>query len=223
MLFTFDKATKQLRLCTLQAKYKPGQYTRFLNFKADLFQWELLSKKPNISSKGRFSFPSNILNFRTDYKSITAYGIFYHDIISGDIDYLYTLPEHIIPHSYPIRRLSKGIRTFNFSCPIMLGSPNRTCTKGIYHKEAISSCSIDVFEEQVKLCKVGAPLDSTIDAWALSLLRDIRERADDSSVIDELLSYYEDRDLAVQSDYSFESIPSVLVVVTDSKLSQQLW
>ena len=77
MLLTYDKATHELRICILQAKYKKGKYYYFLNFLADIFQWELLTEKPVINNKSKkFSFPPNILNFRNDYESITAYGFF---------------------------------------------------------------------------------------------------------------------------------------------------
>ena len=217
LILTFDKWTKELRLCVLQAKYKSGRYYRFLNAKADLFQWELLRYKLSISNRSKFNFPSNILNFRTDYKSITAYGIFYYDNISKEIDFLYTLPEYFKPHSLPLHCISKGIRSFHFRCPYRLGSPNRGCIKGIAPKEAISTCSIDTFEDQVLLCNVGAPIPrgSAIDRWILALLNSMRTCADHPEVIDELLRAYNDN---VPRDFtcSLEGVPSALVIITDS-------
>lgn len=216
LIFTFDKATQELRMCILQAKYKKGRYYRFLNTSADLFQWELLHDKPTITSKSNFHFPPNILNFRTDYKSITAYGIFYHDNILRDIDFLYTLPQFFVPHSFPRSPISAGIRSFNFRCPFGLGSPNYTCIRGITVKEAISTCSIDVFENQVLLSKVGVPISKTpIETWALTLLNRMKEYADNRDVINDLLSFY-NNDILARTD-SFNENPAALIVITDSK------
>lgn len=216
LILTFDKSTKELRLCVLQAKYKSGRYYRFLNSQADIFQWELLHDKPLITNRGRFNFPSDILNFRTDYRSISAYGIFYHDNITKEVDFLYTLPDFFAPHSIPKHRVSNGNRSFNFKCPIGLGSPNKGCTRGITPKEAISTCSIDVFEKQVLLCKIGAPIPrgTRIADWVGILLNSMRGTADNPRVIEELLGYYGEE---ISVNNSYEETPSALVVVTDSE------
>lgn len=217
LIFTFDKATHELRMCIMQAKYKKGGYYRFLNCKADLFQWELLYNKPTITTMGKFNFPPDILNFRTDYKSISSYGIFYHDNILGDIDFLYTLPKYFVPNSFPRNPISNGDRRFHFRCPLGLGSPNIACANGIYLNEAISTCSIDIFEKLILSCKIGAPIPngSRIQDWALALLKNMIEYADNPEAIDELLYFYSNN--IAEETYSFEGTPSALVIVTDSK------
>lgn len=222
LIFTFDKATQELRMCILQAKYKQSRYYRFLNSKANLFQWELLHDKPPIINKSKFHFPPDILNFRTDYKSISAYGIFYHDNILRDIDFLFTLPDFFVPHSMPRSPIANGDRCFNFRCPFGLGSPNNVCTKGITRKEAISTCSIDVFENQVLLCKVGVPIPNKtpIGRWVLTLLNNMREYADNPEVINELLNFYNDD--ITEYTYSFDETPSALIVITDSNKYEEL-
>lgn len=218
MLLTYDKARNELRICILQAKYKKGRYYYFLNFHADIFQWELLKEKPFITNKSkRFNFPSNILNFRDDYDSITAYGIFYEDNISREIDFLYTLPKHIEPRNYPKGRITNGVRSFYFRCPKHLGSPNSMCKEGITPKEAISTCSLDVFEEQVLRCKVGAPInDAKVKNWVARLLVSYKGSSTMPEVIDDLLEYLDVGDDYIDEVYDFEGIPSVMVVVTDS-------
>lgn len=219
MLLTYDKATTELRICILQAKYRSKKYYYFLDFKADIFQWELLKEKPDVTNiSRRFDFPKHILNFRNDYESITAYGIFYHDNISGDIDFLYTLPRCINPNMIPTSRVTKCEPKFSFRCPKLLGSPNRLCRAGIFHKETISSCSIDVFEQQVLRCKVGAPInDKEVKRWVIHLLHSYKGRATIPEVIDELLGYLNVGDSIEEDNYDFECVPSVLVVVTDSE------
>lgn len=219
MLLTYDRATNELRICILQAKYKKGRYYHFLNFHADIFQWELLKDKPFIINKSkRFNFPSNILNFRDDYASITAYGIFYEDNISKEIDFLYTLPEHIKPCKHPIKRIKRGVRAFFFRCPKHLGSPNNMCRAGMRPKELISTCSLDVFEQQVLRCKVGAPInDGKVMNWIRRLLLSYKGSSTTPEVIDELLEHLDVRGDDIDEVYDFEGVPSIIVVLTDSE------
>lgn len=217
LLLTFDKATNQLRICILQAKYEKKKYSRFLDFKANLFQWELLLNKPDIIDKSSFNFPPNILNFRDDYYSITAYGIFYHNNVSGEVDFLYTLPRSIVPYSYPTKLYStrRGIRKFKFHCPT---APDETCRMGFLKNETISTCCIDTFEKQVLSCRIGAPIDVTIYSYIISLLKHMKSGADDTTVIDELLYSLDSdnfRDNYIQTGFP-EAYPSALIVITDS-------
>lgn len=219
MLLTYDRATKELRMCILQAKYKKGRYYYFLNFHANIFQWELLKEKPFIINKSlKYKFPANILNFRDDYESITAYGIFYEDNISKDIDFLFTLPKYIKPCKPPKGKIKRGIRSFFFRCPRHLGSPNTMCTSGINSKELVSTCSLDVFEQQVLSAKVGAPInDNNLMNWIACLLLSYKGSSTESEVIDELLEHIDMRREYIDGEYDFEGVPSVIVVLTDSK------
>ena len=224
MLLTYNKARSELRICILQAKYKKGRYYYLLNFGADIFQWELLKAKPVIANKSkRFSFPSNILNFRSDYDSITAYGIFYEDNISKEIDFLYTLPKHIEPRNYPKGRITKGVRSFYFRCPGHLGSPNSMCKAGITPKEAISTCSLDLFAEQVLKGKVGAPInDAKVRSWVTRLLVSYKGSSTMPEVIDDLLKNLDVRDDYMDEEYDFEGIPSIMVVLTDGGIDYEI-
>lgn len=217
LIFTFDKATKELRICIMQAKYKKQKYLNFLHFTANIFQWELLYNKPQITSKGSIPFPCNILNFQNAYKSISAYGIFYRDNVSGDVDFLYTIPENLKPYKFPLNRIKQGDRKFIFSCPHNLGSPNILCNKGMTPKETISTCSIDVFEDQVLQCRIGVPVNDNYSMmdWTLETLTKMKDRADDPRVISEVLEYFNNH--MNERPHSFEDTPAALVVITDSR------
>lgn len=223
-IITYDKSKKEIRICILQAKYKNKKYYTFLHFTGNIFQWELLKDKPLIVDKSKFGFPANILNFRNDYKSISAYGVFYHDIISGEIDLLYTIPENISPTRMPvIAPVKTATKGFHFRCPVKSGSPNRGCYEGINGKEVVCTCSIDTFEEQVLLCKVGAPLPnySPIMRWCIQSLLNMLDRADEPEVIEEILRDYSDlrgsNEFNLDQRYDDISLPAALVVVTDSE------
>lgn len=231
LFLTFDKKKKELRLCILQAKYKKKSYRKFLNCNADIFQWELLRSKPNITNLSLCHFPPNILNFRTDYESITAYGIFYKDMTKNEVDFLYTMPSFLQLSRHRTAPVSSPRCTLTFTCPIGVGSPNSFCRKGIRRKETVSTCSIDVFQREVLACKVGAPIeDKKILEWILLLLRDMKNTINDSSVIDEILDYYGNNEYGMDdnAENAPGSFPSAIIVVTDSYkikeyLSQEMY
>ena len=221
LLFTYDEYKRELRICTMQAKYKKGRFQKFLHCRGDIFQWELLYTKPTITNKNGSHFPPHILNFRADYDSITAYGVFYHDAYQHAIDFLYTMPYLFKPVRWPRGPISGGVRAFQFICPIAAKGSVKSCVRGIAPHEAFSICSIDAFEDQVLRCKVGAPIekDSEIQKWALNLFAHMRNRADHPEVIDAILRAYEFfyRDtVSTKLEYS-DSVPAALIVVTNSR------
>lgn len=219
LFFTFDKYSRELRICTMQVKYKDKRFKKFLHFRANIYQWELLYTKPTITNKGN-NFPPHILNFRADYDSITAYGIFYHDIYNHDIDFLYTVPYFIEPVHRPRHPLKNPYRTYQFNCPKGL-SGSESCFSGINAQEAFSICSIDIFEDQVLQGKVGAPIndDKNMLEWVLNLFVRMKEQADHPEVIEEILRAYEFTSRGINSVNSkdFETFPAAMIVVTDSR------
>lgn len=228
LLLTFDKANKELRLCILQAKYRKGLYRYFLDCKADLYQWELLYYKPYVNNLSNLNFPSNILNFRHDYKSITAYGIFYHDYMNNDIDFLYTLPDFFTPKNllYSYSKKNISVRSFIYTCP-KIGTYHFGCCgcrknkSGMIPKETLYTCSIDLFEQEVLSCRVGAPIDNNPDIkkYILSLLSGMKNSANIPQVIDEILENYDfgNRDESKNNTVNNDEHPAAIIVVTDSK------
>lgn len=220
-IFTFDKATGELRMCIMQTKYRQKRYYRFLDLDVNVFQWELLRDKPDISGCGWY-VPSDLLNFQKSYKSITAYGVFYHDNTSKtrDIDFLYTLPAFLEPKSPLTPPLIQKDQRFEFVCPAGSGSPNRLCERGFLPRETVSTCAVDIFEQQVLSCRVGVPLKaggSSVSLWVLSLLSSMRRGAEDAAVIDTILERYPAAGDVYASDRRpSDGIPRALIVVTDS-------
>ena len=229
LLLTFDKCTKELRLCVLQAKYRRGSYRKFLNCRADVYQWELLYYKPDVYNKSRINIPKHILNFRHDYKSITAYGVFYHDKNLGMIDFLYALPELFVPK----RLVPSPSSTFVFNCPNLSVCKSSCCgcsktvcptKQGGLPKETLFTCSMDIFEQEVLNCKVGAPInDDEIRKYILGLINEMKRDAEDAEIIDEILRIYEygyDRSL---NEYIYEEGHlAEIIIVTDSKRDLKL-
>lgn len=221
LFLTYDKSKRELRLCVLQAKYRSGSFRKFLNCRADVYQWELLYYKPDVYNKSRINIPKHILNFRHDYKSITAYGIFYHDKTLHEIDFLYTLPELFTPK----RIIPTPSQTFAFCCP-NLGVCKSSCCgcstgcsikKGSIPKETLYTCNMDIFEREVLACKIGAPInDNEIRKYILGLLNSMKITADSPDVIDEILRNYDYKDTLIDYMYD-EEYPSAIIVVTDGE------
>lgn len=221
LLFTYDEHKRELRICTMQAKYKKERLRKFLHCRGDVSQWELLYSKPTVKNKNGGHFPPHILNFRKDYDSITAYGVFYHDRNHHEIDFLYTLPYYFRPAKFPRAPISNGSRAFQFTCPIGADGSMTSCTAGIDAHEAFSTCSIDVFEDQVLRCRVGAPIEknSEIQKWALNFFAHLRARADHPEVVDTVLRAYDfiPHEPVSSGSEHFDSSPAALIVVTNTK------
>lgn len=218
MFFTYDTSNEELRICVLQAKYKKSSYRKFLNCRGDLYQWDLLYYKPDVYSKGKGGIPKNILNFRHDFKSITAYGVFYHDKPLNELDFLYTLPELF----YPKNITNPKSRAFSFNCPgsckSCCGSGGACCKKiGATENETLYTCSIDIFEKEILSCRIGAPIDDeNIKKYALSLLSLMRGDSDNPEVIEEILRAY-DFNKDIQNEFINDGHPAAIIVVTESE------
>ncbi len=222
LFITYDKSTKELRICILQAKYRRGSYRKFLNCKADIFQWELLYYKPDVYDKSTMNIPKHILNFRHDYKSITAYGVFYHDKKLNMIDFLYTLPELFAPKYL----LPSPSNTFVYNCPNLSVCKSSCCgcsttmcptKQGGMPKETLYTCSIDIFEHEILSCRIGAPInDDEIKKYILELLVIMKRTSENPEVIDEILRDYE---YIYDSDdyFSDDEYPSAIIVITESE------
>lgn len=223
LLLTFDKVKKELRLCVLQAKYRRGAYRKFLSYSTDVLQWDLLYYKPDVYNKSSINIPKHILNFRNDYKSITAYGIFYRDKLLNMIDFLYTLPDYFKPNN---TMSSKS--TFNYTCP-NLGVCRYSCCgcntticqtkQGGVPKETLFTCSMDIFEREVLQCKVGDPIDDGyIKKYILGLLNEMKMDTENPEIIDEILRDYDYDYYEEINNYKFdEGHPSAIIVITNSR------
>lgn len=214
LLITYNKRKSELRICFLQAKYKKERYTRFLSFIGNAYQWELLTYKPGITDVYHLGYPPNILNF-SNYESITAYGVFYVDILN-EINFLYTIPKFIIP-----KNIYKEKTTMNF-----FGSPCRCpdekCNWGIRTKETISTCSIDIFEEQVLAGNIGAPIKdfqtiTFVNNLLLAMGEDYKNNETIYNLINILKTTY-NNDLKTTSSSNY--YPNTIIIITDGNVNK---
>ena len=210
LLITFNRKTNETRLCFIQAKYKRGNFRRFLNFQGNIYQWELLKEKPDIIDTYRLGYPTNILNFSTSYESITSFGIFYYDR-SKQLDFLFTLPQHIHPNNLSPKSLASGHITMNFN--VSCHCPNIACLKGRMPHETISTCSIDIFEQEALNCRIGAPIDPSLMPFLTNVLHSMRKNMNDN---DEVINELMERLDIINSDYQDTShYPNTIILLTD--------
>lgn len=107
-------------------------------------------------------FPQNILSF-TQYRSITAYGIFFKDL-THQIDMIYTIPDFLNP-------FDKKSKLYFYPIPLLLWPYQEI--PFTYCPEHIFSPTIDHFVYHLLKGKVGAPIQgySTICHWLLNILQ----------------------------------------------------
>ena len=104
----------RIKISFLQAKKHHNKNkvntTSVLDFKADLLQYDLLNRAPDVEATNKkYPFPPNILNF-SPTKSLRTYGTFYLDS-NNEINMLYSatseltppkkIPQSIAPKSHP--------------------------------------------------------------------------------------------------------------------------
>lgn len=167
MLINHNVHKHETRLSFIQAKYKKQNYRKFVSFQGDAIQWDLLTRRPSIVDSYGNGFPSNVLSF-AKHKTITSFGLFYKDR-SGDIDLLFTLPDHL----HPTARKKRTTLVFpgNYHCP-------STSCPGIHaHDETISVCQMHLFENALLSGMIGAPIHSSIRNFIGSTLRSISSPA----------------------------------------------
>ena len=215
-IFTYDRSKKELRICTLQAKYEKNIFRHHPSIVLNVFQWELLKDRPLVQAiSKKYPVPSNILNFNFAYKSISAYGIFFLENAIGNVDFLYTIPE-FLSSKRPLINLSRrrNKRTFQFNCPRKYGNGNEKHVSG----------NMNMFEKDLLQCKIGAPVIKKDDLkLIITLLKymnvQVKKENDEQNAIDLILAEYKDisDDIVIDDTVDIGWSPA-MVVVTDSLL-----
>lgn len=204
LFLTYSRSEKKLKLCVMQVKYrrKPYennsgnnmQYDKPLSCIGNIFQWELLHKRPDVVNRSKTNIPPYILNFRKDYKSITAYGVFYMEKGTDEIDFWYAVPELFGPKEDMFPPVKNGAKTFySFRTKDKLEAAKYMIFNNINAKdETLLADNMDKFEQEIFSWKIGAPIDDIpeMKAYILGLLDAMKEDAENPEVIEEILRHY---------------------------------
>lgn len=211
LFITLNKKSKEIKICFLQAKYKKEEYKNFITFKWNIYQWELLKEKPNITNSYGKNFPHNVLNFRNDYDSITSFWIFYLDK-KNDIDFLYTLPKFIKPN-----KTTSTITNMNFKWKNTC--PNVLCKKWIFKKETISTCSIDVFEKEMLNWNIWVPINNNpkILWYIYSIVSYLQKNWKNNETINSFINIFEEN-FDINTNESINYNPNTIILINDNEI-----
>jgi hypothetical protein len=211
LIVCVNKPTKEIKISFLQVKYHRTNTTPFLKFHGDYLQLELLSQRPSIDANNFFRFPQNILNF-SNYKSLTTFGVFFHDR-NGEIDMLYTTTDLLITTN--INGLKGPIQFLgNPQCP------KANCfTSNI--NEMISTCNIDLFENGLINFQIGAPIsqNNLISDYFSKLFKQIisnEKKTENLNLLKSILDdFINNKDIPENLDPDTEGNPSMLIIQTN--------
>jgi len=209
-LIIISKSNNDYKLSFLQAKYHRTKTSPFLEFYGDYLQLELLKTRPNIDKSNSFGFPENILNF-SKYRSLSTYGIFYHDI-SGSIDMLYTTADLLTDSGVAGRIKGKIIFPGNVTCPCL------NCSTS-FKDELISTCNIDLFERALLAFQVGAPIiDVKVKAFIRKMLQNILKR--DPTLGDRITRFIPKIDEDYGVDLDVVGNPNILLIEIEKEIRE---
>lgn len=229
LFVVFDRSKNEIRICTMQNKYRKDPFPKkiFSCPKMDVGQWELLKSKSAINSVGSIRFPPNILNFRADYQSISAYGIFYKDK-KNDFDFLYTTPDYLYhPNLIDIPAPKNLKRGFRFAINSKSRSGFDPSLVGVGIDKVLFCCTFNNFDWSLRVGKIGAPisdLDLEIRGAIYGFLQNARnnnstlEVIGDIEIIGDVLRAIEsqmDRNqLEPPISLSFGESPNMIIIET---------
>lgn len=210
MIVSHNPRNKENRLCFLQAKYHQKRISPFLKFRGDFYQWELLNIRPIIKNAGKSNFPKDILSF-TNFKSISSFGIFYHDS-NSKIDMLYSIPDLLSPTSIKTHK-KRPSTTLVFpgykKCPISGGYTI------LNQNEIQTTCDLDMFEKLLLSGIVGAPINGVrnVEDYLYNAINKIQMTNDYDLLVD-ILNSFESKE---KSDLNKFDVPNILFVKTNEE------
>lgn len=210
LIVCLNKPTNEIKISFLQAKYHRTTINPFLRFHGDYLQLELLKRRPDINQNNFFGFPQNILNF-SNYRSLTSYGVFYHDAGSS-IDMLYSVSDLLRQENLNVL---KGSIVFpgHQECPMInCFTANR--------KEMLSTCNLDLFESGLLSFQIGAPINNNkmIEAYFGKLFKYIisnAKKGSDLSFLTDLLGDFIRN--TETTDNEIKGNPAMLIIQTHSE------
>ena len=149
LIISFSPQRQLVKATFLQAKLKKTGFNRPLNFRGDVFQYFLLSQRPQIVDNNAMSYPYDILSTAL-YDSICSYGIFYKNNNLFDFSYSTACDINIISQR-PITR-NAYTRTLQFkNCQDVTLKHNMDI-------EARTIYGANVFEASLIRMEIGSPI-----------------------------------------------------------------
>ena len=151
-IIAYSPIQGRAKMTFLQAKYHRGQLARPGVFKAEFFQYELLSERPLLTSGGTPNFPLDILK-SSCCDSVGSYGVFYLDN-NNHIDLAYSSAKLLSNTSSAPTAYTRSTIELQFSANA-IAFQNCTCNSC---QELNYTYSIDDFTKSILNLEIGADL-----------------------------------------------------------------
>lgn len=166
MIVTFSSVAKSARLTYIQAKSERATLSSACgrHFSANLEQWFLLQKRPQINGVGKFNPPPDLLASAI-LPSVGSFAFFYKDL-SGEFQTYYAAANYLTPPKLYSQRYGK----------LKAIGP---CQVGIHatHTECFAACGNYSFAESLFRLEIGTPIDVSVSQatgtrnWLVANLR----------------------------------------------------
>lgn len=148
------KTVKEIRMTFLQAKKSDKKNHDFSSknsdtFQANLEQWDLLSRRPNVTGYRGFKCHPEILSGAM-LSSVGSIGVF-HELSCGDRDFFYISASNCRPLNTPTQKMA--------SLKVLNSSVNTVKLKGLF--ECIFAKNMETFGEYLYDLKIGTPIHSS--------------------------------------------------------------
>ena len=192
-------------------KYFPNYQTSSF-FDANLEQWDLLSRRPDILGVKPFSPPSHLLS-KAILASVGSFGIFYRKS-NNAFEFFYSTANNLVPIGSPKSRYAK-LKT--------LPCPNQHNING--YSETILACCMTIFGENLYSCKIGTPLEDvntisesdknyrkTVRIWIKNLLIGLMSPDIARPVTKSLINHFEEE---ITPNNEKQISPQIIVINTD--------
>lgn len=150
-ILVIDPFRGEARVTFHQNKYQRGSGSARcapdFRFNADIYQYDLLSHRPTISSVGTVFLPPDVLS-STEYNSVGSYGVFFENA-SHLLDYAYSTAKWLVPESYKIET------------KLLLSNSLVNITHA--DRELVATLGLASFIEGLLGMQIGAPLQKGSD------------------------------------------------------------
>jgi len=166
MIITFSSITRSARLTYLQAKSERATLGSVGGYKfaANLEQWYLLAKRPQLKGIGKFNPPLDLLS-NALLPSVGSFAFFYKNSL-GDFEAYYSTADHLYPVSSYTQRYGK----------LQAKDPCHV-SNSLGYSECRAACGNFSFAKSLYSLEIGTPVDSSASQamptrnWLASVLR----------------------------------------------------
>ena len=215
-IIVYSPRNKKAKMTFLQAKFEKNKTPIRIpfNFKGDYFQYDLLSKRPQIKSLGKIKFPNTILS-NALLDSVGSFGIFYFDY-KNRLDFAYSTASDI---SFKKKANCKTKSRQLYFKSIGYNSTDIRLNKKA-EVELRSTLNADCFEFGLLNLLVGTPFEN--DKYTIFFLQNLFKNRNDEASIDfvKFLNIINDNNNEIMSDNFTPNFSNILLINVDGRIEK---